>query len=194
MISSSSSPNSNLVSARTRPRSRACARAELVEPEREVAQLLVHVGADELDRLARGQRQVVTGLGLRRRREQRLRAASRPAAARRAPRSRRRCPARSYSLQPLPEQVAAHDALEPDRPRRVARASPGPRRRPRSRGSRWDRTRSRGWRTMSAVCSNQNCDTPVSTRPLSGISSGSTTSNTETRSLATISKRSWPTS
>jgi hypothetical protein len=45
-----------------------------------------------------------------------------------------------------------------------------------------------------AVCSNQNVDRPVSTRPLSGISSGSTTSNTEIRSDATMSMRSWATS
>src|ERR1700730_13235258 len=47
---------------------------------------------------------------------------------------------------------------------------------------------------MPTVWSNQYCDTPVSTRPLSGISSGSTTSNTDTRSLATMSSRSCPTS
>ena len=47
---------------------------------------------------------------------------------------------------------------------------------------------------MWAVCANQNVDSPVSTRPLSGISSGSTTSNTEMRSDATMSIRSWETS
>ena len=46
-------------------------------------------------------------------------------------------------------------------------------------------------RRCRACRSNQKCDRPVSTRPLSGISSGSTTSNTDTRSLATISSRSW---
>ena len=48
--------------------------------------------------------------------------------------------------------------------------------------------------TRSAVCSNQNVDSAVRTRPLSGISSGSTTSNTEMRSDATMSMRSWSTS
>src|SRR3954454_21403491 len=43
---------------------------------------------------------------------------------------------------------------------------------------------------MSRVRANQNADSPVSTRPLSGISVGSTTSNVEIRSLATSSSRS----
>ena len=41
-----------------------------------------------------------------------------------------------------------------------------------------------------AVRSNQNVDSAVSARPLSGISSPSTTSNTEMRSEATTSMRS----
>src|ERR687891_2385376 len=46
----------------------------------------------------------------------------------------------------------------------------------------------------SAVCSNQNVDNAVRTRPLSGTRSSSTTSNTEMRSDATIRMRSWSTS
>src|SRR5271157_24012 len=46
---------------------------------------------------------------------------------------------------------------------------------------------------MSAVWRNQNRDSPVSTRPLSGIGVGRTTSNADSRSLATSSRRS-PTS
>ena len=45
-----------------------------------------------------------------------------------------------------------------------------------------------------AVSSNQNVDSAVSARPLSGTRSSSTTSNTEMRSDATISMRSWSTS
>src|SRR3954451_11484473 len=44
--------------------------------------------------------------------------------------------------------------------------------------------------TIELVRANQNADRPVSTRPLSGISVGSTTSKTEMRSLATSSSRS----
>src|SRR5690242_13687772 len=43
---------------------------------------------------------------------------------------------------------------------------------------------------MCDVRANQNADSPVSTRPLSGISVGRTTSNVEIRSLATSSRRS----
>ncbi len=43
---------------------------------------------------------------------------------------------------------------------------------------------------MSFVRANQNAERPVSTRPLSGISVGRTTSKTEMRSLATSSSRS----
>ena len=89
-------------------------------------------------------------------------------------------------LPPVPEQVAAHDALEPDRLRRAHEHRPPADLARASRGSRSGRTRSRDSARCSAVWSNQNCDRPVSTRPLSGISSGSTTSNTEMRSLATI--------
>ena len=45
---------------------------------------------------------------------------------------------------------------------------------------------------MSRVRANQNPESPVSTRPLSGISVGSTTSNVEIRSLATSSSRRHP--
>src|ERR1035437_3748498 len=45
----------------------------------------------------------------------------------------------------------------------------------------------------SAVWANQKRDRPVSTRPLSGIGVGRTTSKAESRSLATSSRRS-PTS
>src|SRR6266550_21051 len=44
--------------------------------------------------------------------------------------------------------------------------------------------------TISFVRANQNAERPVRTRPLSGISVGSTTSKTEMRSLATRSRRS----
>src|SRR5436190_23384985 len=43
---------------------------------------------------------------------------------------------------------------------------------------------------MSRVRANQKPDSPVSTRPLSGISVGRTTSNVEIRSLATSNRRS----
>src|SRR5262249_38130006 len=43
---------------------------------------------------------------------------------------------------------------------------------------------------MCDVRANQNADSPVRTRPLSGISVGRTTSNGEIRSLATRSRRS----
>ena len=46
---------------------------------------------------------------------------------------------------------------------------------------------------MSAKSSNQNAVIAVSTRPLLGIGSAMTTSNAESRSLVTISKRSSPT-
>src|SRR6476660_7203818 len=46
---------------------------------------------------------------------------------------------------------------------------------------------------MSAVLSNQNRDSPVRTRPLSGISVGRTTSNADSRSDATSRSRSVPT-
>src|SRR3954447_20696441 len=49
---------------------------------------------------------------------------------------------------------------------------------------------SRWFGKISAVRANQTPDSPVSTRPLSGISVGSTTSNVEMRSLATSSRRS----
>ena len=52
----------------------------------------------------------------------------------------------------------------------------------------------RWFATMDAVASNQNVDSAVSTRPLSGIRSSSTTSKTEMRSDATTSIRSWSTS
>src|SRR4051812_36127032 len=45
-------------------------------------------------------------------------------------------------------------------------------------------------RTSPRVRSNQKSESPVSTRPLSGIGVGSTTSNAEMRSEATISRRS----
>ena len=44
--------------------------------------------------------------------------------------------------------------------------------------------------TISSVRPNQNCERPVSTRPLSGMGVGRTTSNAEMRSDATISSRS----
>src|SRR5207245_9258158 len=44
--------------------------------------------------------------------------------------------------------------------------------------------------TIACSSVNQKPDRPVSTRPLSGISVGRTTSNVEMRSLATSSKRS----
>ena len=46
---------------------------------------------------------------------------------------------------------------------------------------------------MCWVRSNQNTDSPVSTRPLSGMGVGCTTSYVEIRSEVTISKRSSPT-
>src|SRR5919201_6092556 len=49
---------------------------------------------------------------------------------------------------------------------------------------------SRWFSQISVVRANQNPDKPVRTRPLSGISVGSTTSNVEIRSLATSSSRS----
>src|SRR5215204_1426981 len=52
------------------------------------------------------------------------------------------------------------------------------------------RSASRWFGTMSCVRANQKPERPVSTRPLSGISVGRTTSKTEMRSLATSSKRS----
>src|SRR5918999_2623373 len=52
------------------------------------------------------------------------------------------------------------------------------------------RTASRWLGTISRVRANQNAERPVSTRPLSGISVGSTTSKVEIRSLATRTRRS----
>src|SRR5919202_2358294 len=49
---------------------------------------------------------------------------------------------------------------------------------------------SRWFGTIERVRTNQKADSPVSTRPLSGISVGRTTSNVEMRSLATSSSRS----
>src|SRR5262245_17900123 len=51
------------------------------------------------------------------------------------------------------------------------------------------RRESTWFETISRVRANQNAESPVSTRPLSGISVGSTTSNVEIRSLATSSSR-----
>ncbi len=48
--------------------------------------------------------------------------------------------------------------------------------------------------SRSATWSNQNDEIAVRTLPLSGIASGSTTSNTDTRSDATKSRRPSPTS
>ena len=42
--------------------------------------------------------------------------------------------------------------------------------------------------TMSAICSNQYSESPDSTRPLSGMAVGRTTSKAEMRSVATISR------
>ncbi len=47
------------------------------------------------------------------------------------------------------------------------------------------RSETRWFGTIEAVCENQNAESPVSTRPLSGIGVGSTTSNAEIRSEAT---------
>src|SRR5688500_5273461 len=47
---------------------------------------------------------------------------------------------------------------------------------------------------MCFVCANQKFESCVRTRPLSGIGVGSTTSNAESRSLATITRWSAPTS
>src|SRR3954469_1791199 len=52
------------------------------------------------------------------------------------------------------------------------------------------RRASRWFETSSRVRANQNADSPVRTRPLSGISVGRTTSKVEMRSLATSSSRS----
>src|SRR5215210_3202058 len=52
------------------------------------------------------------------------------------------------------------------------------------------RSASKWFGTSSRVRANQNAATPVSTRPLSGISVGKTTSKVEIRSLATSSSRS----
>ena len=49
---------------------------------------------------------------------------------------------------------------------------------------------SRWFGMIDAVSANQNRDNAVSTRPLSGIGVGSTTSNAERRSEATSSRRS----
>src|ERR671937_542642 len=49
---------------------------------------------------------------------------------------------------------------------------------------------SRWFAQIPVVRANQKPDSPVRTRPLSGISVGSTTSNVEMRSLATRSRRS----
>src|SRR3990172_983911 len=50
-------------------------------------------------------------------------------------------------------------------------------------------TPSRWLETMPPVRANQKRDRPVRTRPLSGIAVGSTTSNAESRSLATRSRK-----
>src|SRR3954449_1045847 len=52
------------------------------------------------------------------------------------------------------------------------------------------RSASRWFGTISRVRANQKPESPVSTRPLSGISVGRTTSKVEIRSLATSSNRS----
>src|SRR5262249_58183946 len=51
-------------------------------------------------------------------------------------------------------------------------------------------TRTSWWATRPRVGTNQNRDTPVRTRPLSGISVGRTTSKALRRSEATIRRRS----
>src|ERR1043165_9754662 len=52
------------------------------------------------------------------------------------------------------------------------------------------RSASRWFGTIAPLRANQTADSPVSTRPLSGISVGRTTSKVEMRSLATSSSRS----
>ena len=141
------------------PRSRACARAELVEPQREVAQLLVT------------------------RRRRRASTASASVSGRSWPASALVVGREERLGQPLGLLQPGRQRAAPDRarllvlaPRRArtgsrarrtragpagsrARASPGPRRRAGGLGEVGGvGTRSRGSGTMSAVCSNQNVD------------------------------------
>ena len=90
------------------------------------------------------------------------------------------------------DQVAADDALDRQHPQapgqhraagQVGLSAPPRGSRPCSRSSMWLRTSPR-------VRSNQNRESPVRTRPLSGMGVGSTTSNAEMRSDATSSSRS----
>ena len=77
------------------------------------------------------------------------------------------------------------DVERPRRGRRRARRWPPPRR-----PGRWPRRRrAGGWGRVDSVSANQNRDSPVRTRPLSGISVGSTTSKALIRSEAMSSSR-----
>ena len=138
----------------------------------EVAKLLEELAAHQLGGLGVGERHVVAGLGLGRGREDAARAAARPAAGRTASPGRTPCPApRTRST---PSRTGSRARCTPAAPvGSPARASPAPRRRaPRSRGSRWGPRRSGGWARGRRSRSNQNVDSAVSTRPLSGIEVG----------------------
>ena len=169
------------------------ARAELVEPHRQVAQLLVTIGADERDRLVGVSVSscpssafvvgVNSGSG--------SFSASLEARGRREPTDGSRI---AVLAPTVAEHVAAHHAFEQHRPRRSHEHRPsfdvaGDLREVGGIGRDHvvGHERRRCW-------SNHHDDRPVRILPLSGISSASTTSNTETRSLATMSKRSCDTS
>ena len=161
------------------PRAARVLRHEPVELEREPLDLVEALLADELDGRVAVDVLVVPGLRLRRRREDRLGQLRRL----REP-GRQRVPAdragREVVLPARAGEVAADDALDRQHlePPALGRA---PVVAQREQVVRHERPR---------VCANQNAESPVSTRPLSGISVGSTTSKVEMRSLATSSSRS----
>ena len=188
-------PNSSFVSATISPRAAAVVGDALVDRERELLEPLVETAPDEVDRLVGRHRQVVALGGLRGRREDRLRAAGPTRRARRAAARRRPRRVSRYWVHPLPLEVAARDALERHdvgAAHEERRAPPGSARRRTAPGTTRRSALTTWLPTRSAVRSNQWSERPVSTRPLSGIGSGSTTSKALMRSVATSSSASSP--
>ncbi len=169
---SSSRPNSNFVSARITPRSRACVGRERVQLDRHVAHPLhQRAVADQLGGALEVDRLVVAHLGLRARREDRLGQLLGLAQARRQLDPRDRA-GRLVVLPARAGDVAAHDALDRQHlqlAHRPARGRAPPSGTPSVAEIRW-------LATICSVCSNQNTDSPVSTLPLSGIGVGWTAS------------------
>ena len=151
--------------------------AECVEGERQLLEPVEQVAADQLRGLGLRDVQVVSRLGLGRRREDRLRQAIGLDQAGRQ-RDAADLAGRLVVLPSRARQVAARDALDGER-RRPAHEHRAPVERRRVPGRRRRKVGARRcsstWlSTMWRVRSNQNADNCVSTRPLSGMPDPST--------------------